>query len=355
MKKFLPVTKPQLILVPTNTNMLNIIKTYNLPWDWIASNLNQIFIEADIAVSDNDRDFPRIFAYDFIAYHSNPQFEYFNLIPELLYSSLDKFKKLIEELIMSNYYIVLSIDMYYIPEYKFPKHGSHLLMIYGIDEDQLGVIDFIEDQYSFVNVSLVDVYRAFIENNNRDLVDASFFEAVKANENKDIYPFNKTIYVQLISDYLNSFPTWTRFCPDLSNVQYIRREKRKPLIWGRNCMQNYQTNFSELIDIISRNLDTPISLRYFHTFAAYKELVKINFEYILEHDFFHIGYEVGNEILSELNVISSYFKMVEILAIKALIDRKSDRLEKKYDELEQILLKDYWIYERIYNLAGRGG
>lgn len=154
------------------------------------------------------------------------------------YNSLTEFIKMC---IKNNYYMYFDIDRYYIKNYKYDRHRSHEIFVYGFD-DQLKMVyiaDFFDSHtYSFEKCSYEEINKAYInvydlKNNYQDI------HLFRTFGNK--YDFDERLLKIYLEDYLNSTNSYHRM--DIS------RQYGNKLVYG---LSTYDT-IIELFNMESEN------------------------------------------------------------------------------------------------------
>lgn len=123
------------------------------------------------------------------------------------YNSLTDFIKICIE---NNYYMYFDIDKYYIKNYKYDRHRSHEIFVYGFDDrfETVYIADFFDSHFfSFEKCSYEEINKAYLnvydlKNNYQDI------HLFRTFRNK--YDFDEKLLKIYLEDYLESTNSYHR-------------------------------------------------------------------------------------------------------------------------------------------------
>ncbi|WDF52834.1 hypothetical protein PQ460_10605 [Paenibacillus sp. KACC 21273] len=321
MKKILPTSVPLIGCYPQHSFYMSIISEKKECLPWIFSNYSNIFID-----NNGFCDF-FVKTPEYVLY---PWFQGSQRIcRDFLLSNKNDFIEFIRENIISDYYIWLYIDEFYLPcSSEFGKnHFVHSIMISGFDDlNKTFKIHgyYNKSKYSAKNIDYNDLKFSFY-NVNAEIDFKSYIHLIKYNENYNLenFVYNTTLFKQQLICHYNSI-----FLPLLNQEDAYNSSISENLTTGLNV-------YDKLIDFLnlgSLNVDITYDHRPLYVLLEHKKFMLLKLEYLKSQAFLIFS----DDIFKKYELLKNSIEKQLVLYIKCSLTKNEEIMERIIKALKVI-------------------
>mgnify|MGYP000020600920 CR=1 FL=1 len=296
------------------------------------------------AVWGNESYLPWFYS-NFIQIHSNPYgimkldfihkgwwgfpFNHETVSNNTLRSNRIDINEFIKNAINDDFYVIIKLDEYYIPDRYFYKRKQfiHQTLIYGFNtETKTYNIHGFNEKHTFqvTKLSFEDFNKAF--------------NSVRKKQNIDFFKFNKKPDIKFD---LSLVIEWLRYYLYDTNQVYL-------IYYGGELEnRNFGINvYDDLIKYIQITDETNLDIRAFHILWEHKKCMNLRMDYMQDTQNINIKTEILNELINiEKNALT-----IRNLVLKYNVSHNKKIILRIIEDLKVLKEEEYETLNKLYNV-----